>query len=132
MTILRGLAEIKWFRLLTAGARASWRVSSRILMEKKMGIIRETVIVRDHKAGVHVGTLEEFNQRDKTAVLSKARKIWSWTTAASCHGLAIHGPGKGSKVCPVVDLVYLNEVVEIVLCSTEGGQKCMEFTEWIP
>ena len=91
------------------------------------------VIVRDHMAGVHVGTLEKHDQKNKTCVLTNARKIWSWYGAGSCHGLAAYGlDTHRSKVAPVVSRVEMNDVVEVVWCSCVGAQICLGAPEWKP
>jgi hypothetical protein len=93
----------------------------------------DVVIVRDHMAGVHVGTLVERDLAAKRCVLANARKIWAWAGAGSCHGLAAHGPlHDGSRVAPIVRRVEMCAVVEIVWCSPEGARQCMSAPEWRP
>lgn len=83
----------------------------------------DTVLVRDNRAGVHVGTLVSNDQATKTAVLKDARKIWYWKGALSVHDIAAAGlDAKASKISAPVALVGLNEVVETVLCSKAGGE----------
>jgi len=91
------------------------------------------VIVRDHRAGVHVGTLVHFDPVARHATLRDARKIWYWVGAGSCHGLAAHGPDhEGSKVAPLVPRVELLDVVEVVDCTEEGARQCLTAPEWRP
>ena len=96
-------------------------------------MIDSTVIVRDHRAGVHVGTLTELDPAAKTCRLTNARKIWYWVGAASCHGLAAKGLRyDGSKVCPVVEEVALLDVVELVRCSEKGAAVLSDAPVWNP
>ena len=91
------------------------------------------VLVRDNRAGIHVGTLDSFDPATKTARMSKVRKVWSWRGAASCHGIAAKGlMHDGSRVCPEVELVISTDVVEIVLCSQEGAKSVMSAPAWSP
>lgn len=95
--------------------------------------IGKMVVVRDNRAGVHVGVLRSCDLAAKVAVLADARKVWYWEGAASCHGIAAKGLcHKGSKVAPPVSLVASTDVVEIVLCSTQGALSVMTCPEWGP
>lgn len=92
----------------------------------------QTVLVRDNRAGIHVGTLVDLDLAARTCVLTGARKIWYWTGAAACHGLAVHGPGEGSKICPAVTRVESCDVVEVVAVNEDAAAKIAEFPEWSP
>lgn len=99
--------------------------------KKKPMMIGKTVLVRDHRAGIHVGTLVEFDAAAKTATLTGARKVWYWFGAASCHGVAAGGLShQQSKVGPVVALVTSCDVVEVVLCSASGAASVAGAPEW--
>lgn len=100
---------------------------------KKNPDIGKVVLVRDNRAGIHVGTLVSFDAAIKTAVLKNARKVWYWYGAASCHGIAARGLNhEKSKVCPVVGRVTSCDVVEIIPCSKEGATSVMGAPEWKP
>ncbi len=91
------------------------------------------VLVRDNRAGIHVGILRELDLANKVAVLAEARKVWYWEGAASCHGIASKGLcPKGSKVAPMVPLVASTDVVEVVLCTPEGAASVMTCPVWGP
>lgn len=91
------------------------------------------VLVRDNRAGIHVGTLVSFEAASKTAVLKDARKVWYWSGAASCHGIAARGLDHGkSKVCPKVERVTSCDVIEIIPCSKEGAASVADAPEWKP
>lgn len=93
----------------------------------------KTVLVRDHMAGVHVGTLEDFSAENKSATLTKARKVWYWDGAASVHGIAANGlKHKTSKVAPEVARVTTLNVIEVVECSEEGAKSVREAPVWKP
>ena len=95
--------------------------------------IGNVVLIRDNRAGVHVGTLKEVDLVNKTAVLENARKVWYWEGAASCHGIAALGLCHvGSKVAPVVPAVASTDVVEVVLCTPEGAESVMTCPVWGP
>lgn len=85
------------------------------------------VIVRTYSAGVHVGVLE---RRDgKEAVLSSARRIWSWQGANTLHEIALRGVAKGSNVSEQVAHIELTETIE-VLHATPEARANMEAIGW--
>ena len=95
--------------------------------------IGKTVLVRDHRAGVHVGVLESLDLASKSCVLRDARKVWYWSGAASVHGIAANGLDHAqSKVAPVVEAVASCDVVEIVICSEAGAASVMGAPVWTP
>jgi hypothetical protein len=95
--------------------------------------VGKTVLVRDHRAGVHVGVLVSLDLASKSCVLRDARKVWYWSGAASCHGIAANGLSHAeSKVAPVVAAVVSCDVVEIVLCSEAGAASVMGAPVWTP
>lgn len=103
------------------------------LRYKMEDFIDKIVLVRDNRAGVHVGVLRSCDLVAKTAILANARKVWYWEGAASCHGIASKGLcHKGSKVAPPVPLVASTDVVEVVLCTPEGAVSVMTCPEWGP
>lgn len=91
------------------------------------------VLVRDHRAGVHVGTFESFDSAAKTCVLKDVRKVWYWSGAASVHGIAANGLShEESKIAPYVPTVISTDVVEIVECSVTGYESVMGAPVWEP
>jgi hypothetical protein len=95
--------------------------------------IGQIVLVRDHRAGIHVGTLLSVDLTSKNCILQNARKIWYWEGAASCHGIAAKGLcHTGSKVAPCVPVVASCDVVEIVVCTPEGATSVLNAPEWAP
>lgn len=83
------------------------------------------VIVRTNTAGVFAGTLE--SRKGREVVLSKARRIWYWSGAASLSQLAQEGTADPAncKFPMPVDRVELLEAIEI-LSVTAAAQKSIE------
>lgn len=75
---------------------------------------KKDVIIRTRSAGVFAGLLESFE--NNTAVLTKARRLWFWSGAASLSQLAVHGVGNPTACkfpCEVAEIT-LPEVIEII------------------
>jgi len=97
---------------------------------KKIGL-GETVVVRDSEAGVHFGTLNDYDVANTTAILTDARRIWQWAGALSVHGLAAYGcDEKGTKCDNPVPRVVSTHVVEIVWTTKEGAKKLAALPPW--
>lgn len=72
------------------------------------------VIIRTRSAGVFAGLLKSYD--NQTAVLTKARRLWFWSGAASLSQLSVDGVGNPS-VCKFpceVEEITLPEVIEIL------------------
>ena len=96
-------------------------------------MIGQKVLIRDHKAGIHVGVLHSFDAATKTAELRDARKIWYWAGAASCHGIAARGLDTAeSKIAPIVSAVISCDVVEIVAMTDKAFSCVIGAPEWTP
>jgi len=83
-----------------------------------MYLIGKFVIVRTYSAGVHFGTLTEYN--GKEIGLSDAGRIWSWKGANTLHEIATSGVGKGSRVSVTVPFIVLTEAIELIGCTDEA------------
>lgn len=93
-------------------------------------LLGQYVICRTFSAGVFAGTL--VNRNGKAAFLSNARRLWSWTGAASLSQLAAEGTSK-PKECkfPVpVPCVLLTEVIEILEVSSHAKASIESVPEW--
>jgi len=80
------------------------------------------VLVRTYSAGVFAGYLK--SRKGREVVLTKARRLWYWSGAASLSQLAMEGV-KNPTACKFpceVDLVELTEAIEI-LDVTPAAQK---------
>jgi hypothetical protein len=81
-------------------------------------------IVRTYSAGVFAGFVKSKSEDSRRMVLTKARRLWYWSGAASLSQLAMEGvknPGE-CKFPVAVAEVELTEVIEI-LDVTEAA-KC--------
>ena len=77
-----------------------------------MNLIGKFVIVRTYSAGVHFGTLTEYN--GKEIGLSDAGRIWSWKGANTLNEISVSGVGKGSRVSGTVPFIVLTEAIEVI------------------
>ncbi len=87
--------------------------------------IGKYVIIRTRDAGVHVGYLEKY--QNKECILSQARRLWSWDGAFTLNGVATKGV-ESAKMPMTVDEIFVTGVAEIIPCSTktENQLKGME------
>ena len=93
-----------------------------------MNYIGKTVIVRCNNAGVFFGTLKEYDNASREAVLGDVRRIHYWQGAASLSQVAMDGVGINSRLTMVVPEMVVMEVIEITPCSDKAienleGQK---------
>jgi hypothetical protein len=84
--------------------------------EKPHPFVGEYVILRCCSAGVHAGIL--VSQQGNEAILSDARRLWSWKAKAgiALSGLSQHGLDSG-KVDTRVPRIALTGVIETIPCS---------------
>jgi len=84
----------------------------------------EYKMVRTYSAGVFAGYLESEETKEGTTicVLRNARRIWSWTGAASLSELSTKGTSnpKECKFPAPVDRVKLTQVIEILDITNEA------------
>ncbi len=88
------------------------------------------VIARTYSAGVFAGNLK--SREGKEVILTEARRIWSWSGAATLSELAMRGTSRPAAcMFPApVDEVLLTEVIEI-LRVTDAARKSIESVkEW--
>ena len=96
-----------------------------IMKQKEEESKKEMYIVRTYSAGVFYGEIEKREGMEVT--MRNARRIWSWSGAASLSQLAMEGTKKPNdcKVpCPV-DKVILTQAIEI-LDTTKAAQDSIE------
>lgn len=103
------------------------------LKEKLQSIINELpekatyeyVIVRTYSAGVFAGEIKSRN--GKEVELINARRLWSWSGAASLSQMAMEGTSKPDecKFPCEVSSVILTEAIEILPC-TEKAKKSIK------
>ena len=86
------------------------------------GLEGKYVLVRGTEAGVHVGVLQSLE--GSTAILTEGRRLYIWKAAeksAHLNGVANHGLSAESNVGePVERMVVVEDVCELLLCSTEA------------
>ena len=92
---------------------------------RRMSKNKKHVIVRTYSAGVFAGYLQSRNGQE--VVLTKARRLWYWSGAASLSQLAVSGTSKPQecKFPVAVPRVELLQAVEI-LDTTKEAQKSIE------
>lgn len=89
-------------------------------------MIGEYVIVRCSDAGVHAGTLVDYEGRE--VVLKDSRRLWFWKAAdnkISLSGVAEAGITDESKIPDVVSRIVLADACEII-ATTEKAQRSIE------
>ena len=84
------------------------------------------VIVRTYASGVHFAELGDYNSSERSAILKKSRRIWSWSGAFTLSAVANNGI-KDGKVSEVLEEFFVNQVEEIIPCS-DVAIKCL--TDW--
>ena len=94
-------------------------------------MLGKCVIVRDHMAGVFIGTLSQIDLQKKSWVLLNARKIHYWSKAAAVEGLAVVGDnGEGGRITPMVEWVAGCDLVQVL--PVTGGEKLLNAPVWEP
>jgi hypothetical protein len=79
---------------------------------------QKDVIIRTRSAGVFAGLLKSF--KGQTAVLTRARRLYYWSGAASLSQLSVDGvanPGNCKFPCEVAEVT---EVIEILLVTAKA------------
>ncbi len=83
------------------------------------------VIVRTYSAGVFAGYLK--SREGKEGVMLEARRLWSWSGAATLSQLSMEGV-KNPEDCKfpcTVNKIELTEIIEVIEC-TESARKSIE------
>lgn len=82
-----------------------------------------------------MGTLQEMRgpEAGRFAVrLAAARRLHAWRGAAACSGLAVHGPGEGSRICPPVEDAWIADCCEVLVATPEAMAKLVALPVWQP
>ncbi len=88
------------------------------------------VIVRSYSAGVFAGYLK--SREGQEATLVNARRLWSWSGAASLSQLAMEGvknPERCKFPCEVSQVI-LTQVIEIIDTTERARQSIQEVPIW--
>lgn len=82
-------------------------------------MIGKYVIIRTYSAGVHFGELSEKSGNE--VILKNARRLYYWKTngGISLSEVANSGLHDDSKVCSVVDKIWL-DAIEIIPCTSDS------------
>lgn len=88
------------------------------------------VLVRSAQAGVFAGNLEKREGSEVT--LLDARRIWSWSGAASLSQLAVDGTKepRGCKFPVAVPRILILGVCEIIDVTPKGEASIRGVPEW--
>ena len=90
----------------------------------------EYCIVRTYSAGVFAGYLDK--REGKEVTLLNARRLWSWSGAASLSQLAMEGT-KSPENCKFpceVNSIDLTEAIEIIDCTEEARLSIAKVSTW--
>lgn len=83
-------------------------------------LLGKKVIIRTYSAGVHYGELIEKSGTE--VILKNSRRLYYWKTTnkgISLSEVSKTGLHKDSKICAVVDLIWL-DAIEIIPCEKEA------------
>jgi hypothetical protein len=87
------------------------------------------VIVRTYSAGAFAGEL--VNRDGKEVTLTRARRLWYWSGAASLSELAVTGPKRPNECkFPVEVDVVLTEAIEIIAVTADARTKIEAVPVW--
>ena len=85
-------------------------------------------IIRTDRAGVFFA---EITDRQGTeASLKNARRIWSWSNATECLGIATDGLGASSRITVTVPQMDVMGVIEVIPCSEKATTILEAHPEW--
>lgn len=90
-------------------------------------------IVRTHSAGVWFGNMKKLE--GSIAIITNARRLWSWAGAASLSQLAVEGSKKPNEcrftmVITDEEGVYLPQIIEVLPCTEEAVLNIKSVSEW--
>lgn len=87
-------------------------------------------LVRTYSAGVFFGHIK--SRKGKEMVMTNARRVWSWSGAASLSQLAVDGTSNpaGCKFpCEVPEATF-TEVIEILKCTKKAEESLKAVPVW--
>ena len=93
-------------------------------------MIGKKVIIRGDRSGVFFGVLVEKNGRE--VKLTKCRRLWFWSGAASLSQLAVDGVANpnGCKFTVTVDNIAILDAIEIIECTDKAIKSIEGTREW--
>lgn len=94
-------------------------------------LVGQKVLIRDHKAGLFLTTLEDI--RGKEWLGGKSRKIHYWEKAGAVEGIAETGIDlHGSRITVQTAMSAGKELIQICLVSDEIYSQIMGAVAWNP
>lgn len=93
-------------------------------------MIGKKVIVRGDHSGCFFGILAEQNGRE--VKLTKCRRLWFWSGAASLSQLAVDGVANPDqcKFTVTVDEIAILDAIEIIPCTAKAINSIEGTREW--
>ena len=93
-------------------------------------MIGKKVIIRGDRSGVFFGILTEKNGRE--VKLTKCRRLWFWSGAASLSQLAVDGVANPDhcKFTVTVDEIAILDAIEIIPCTAKAINSIEGTPEW--
>jgi len=97
------------------------------LLGRHIGLV---CVVRSTPSGVWFGKVVAAD--DRGVVMVGARRAYYWKGAATCSGLATHGPdANGSKIPAAVPEVTVVDVCEVCTTTTTARERWAAVPEWV-
>lgn len=93
-------------------------------------MINRKVIIRGDRSGVFFGTLAARAGRE--VKLTKCRRLWYWSGAASLSQLAVDGVANpdGCRFTVTVDEIVILDAIEIIPCTEKAISSIEGTHEW--
>ena len=103
-----------------------WKTEKRVMMCK----LTDRVIIRSRDSGVHWGILK--SRTGAEVELADARRIWSWSGAATLSELATAGVTRPAdcKFSVRVPAITIIGVCEVIPCTERACEIIDEVPEW--
>lgn len=93
-------------------------------------MIGKKVIIRGNNSGVFFGILTEKNGQE--VKMTKCRRLWYWSGAASLSQLAVDGVAnpQNCKFTVTVNEILVLDVIEIIVCTDKAINSIEGTREW--
>ena len=90
-------------------------------------------VIRSDQSGVWVGKVVErqvLPNARSVVKLADAYKVHAWSNTAATSGLAIQGPGEGSRICEPVEVAEVGDVCEVLQCTAQAVKRLKAIDPW--
>lgn len=86
-------------------------------------------IIRCRDAGVWAGYVKEHNCR--SVVLQQGRRLYSWKAkeGITLSAVSQYGITTGSNIPAAVDIVFLEDICEIIPCTKTSAKSIIDYVE---